>query len=180
MSEMVRCADCGYLAQRRTEDRMLLDAEDNYRRTAGVPSLKHAPELLYEEIPICFVRAINFREAISDGYDRYDSTRALTVIKSPRECGFFTKWHQGFTPKEHYEMMLEEKRLLRQKELEESDRRWRCDEAEKDHVWREGQRQLSEKSLRQSEQSLRVTVLLALFAASISLLLHVLNFLGLG
>lgn len=102
MTDTRRCVDCGYLSLRRYDERNLVDADDEYRRTAGIPALPGAKYQLYEDYPICFVRAFNLREEIGKPHER---TKALAVIEEQRDCLASTEWQQGFTPKEHLEMV---------------------------------------------------------------------------
>jgi hypothetical protein len=47
----------------------------------------------------------------------------LEEIQTERECPGFTLWHPGFTPKEHQEMLDQQRLLEWQTEREDSDRR---------------------------------------------------------
>ena len=45
-------------------------------------------------------------------------------IQRDRECEFFTKWKQGFTPKEHREMMDRQFRMEMEEKRRKNDRKW--------------------------------------------------------
>ena len=45
-------------------------------------------------------------------------------MNQERECTFFTKWQQGFTPKEHREMIDRQAMLKWQTEREDIDKKW--------------------------------------------------------
>ena len=53
------------------------------------------------------------------------------VIHDLRECKKFTPWHQGFTPKEHQEMLDRQWMLKHQAKVDRRDRKWREDQAKK-------------------------------------------------
>jgi hypothetical protein len=61
---MVKCADCGFLAQRKIATRELRDAEEEFRKTGTVPhqstgfefppaGLDNSPDYVYEIVPLC-------------------------------------------------------------------------------------------------------------------------------
>ena len=56
-----KCADCGFLAVRHRETRQLLDAEDKLRWAGEMPTPLDSRGYIYDEWPVCFVRAIDFR-----------------------------------------------------------------------------------------------------------------------
>lgn len=69
----------------------------------------------YRHIPICFARAYDLQSEIpgqlSQDQEDYPAKLVLEVISKDRKCpkrmpaDGFTRWHQGFTPKEHREML---------------------------------------------------------------------------
>lgn len=119
---MVKCIDCGYLAARHHETRLLEEVEEIYRNTGTSPNTtvgyKHDIGIPIYEEPICFMRFCDLKA-------EYRMTKdLLSILRKDRECDS-TDWKQGFTPKEHREMMDREKMLKWQAEREESDRKWR-------------------------------------------------------
>lgn len=126
----VKCADCGYLAVRHRTTRQLYDAEESLRVNGELPILDNRG-YVYDEWPVCFVRAANFRVEMEDNSATPHRKR---VLNQPRECDQFTPWHQGFSPKEHVEMkMLDEQK------------QWQRDEAAEQRRWQERQTELAEK-----------------------------------
>lgn len=120
MPDMVKCAGCGFLAVRHKQTRQLLDAELLLRERGYL--LETDPvtgTTAYEPYPICFVQKLNFRIVVGN-----NPTEAIlsATVREPRECDGFTEWQQGFTPKEHLEMIQEKDRLAWQKEREDADR----------------------------------------------------------
>src|SRR6266404_7521708 len=107
---MPRCANCGFLATRDKETRVLEETEKRTRDTGRVPS-----DDRHEEIPVCFAQVISIQEEA-----RGKSDQILPVLQKERECNNFAPWIQGFTPKEHKEM-------LDAKEMRE----WQAGQAEK-------------------------------------------------
>ena len=101
----VKCADCGYLAVRHRQTRQLLDAELLLRERGYL--LEENPgtgKTVYEPHPICFVQKIKFRDKVGASPTEQSLKDAVQNIW---ECDQFTDWKQGFTPKEHREMIQE-------------------------------------------------------------------------
>jgi hypothetical protein len=84
-------------------------------------------------MPLCFVAAIEFQKECST----IDIKGVMEAMNRERECESFTPWKQGYTPREHHEML--EMKLLRdwQANREEADRAWRERQAREDRQWRE-------------------------------------------
>jgi hypothetical protein len=125
---MVKCADCGFLAARLKNERVLVDAEESMRQKWDLPKGKNDKGQgieVYEHDPICFVRVPNFR--VESGV-KLQATEAVT---RERECDRFVLWQQGFTPKEHAEMIQEEARLRWQARREDADKEWRDQQEDK-------------------------------------------------
>ena len=100
---MVKCANCGFLAQRHKDTRELLDAEEGLRKKGDVPrqsvgdgpfARTSRPPYVYDCIPLCARLQIEFPQE-----------NAIETIQEERECREFMQWHPGFTPKEHLEML---------------------------------------------------------------------------
>lgn len=136
MPDNVKCAECGYLAVRHVETRQLLDAEIAFREQGSLPS-RRSPDWIgipiYDELPVCFARAVSFRQEIKTPAS---DERRLDCVQKQRNCDKITDWHQGFTPKEHREMLLSKEALEIQREEQANDRIWRDTQATKDHEWR--------------------------------------------
>lgn len=142
---MVKCSECGFLTIRNFTDGSLIEASDIYRQCGDVP-FRNWQQLSY--IPLCFVRAYNLREELEKvdlhGTQMADGGRPeagwteqlLTVIAGERECEPFTEWQQGFSPKEHREMLDRDNMLRWQRDREESDRAFQAREAVVNRKWR--------------------------------------------
>lgn len=128
----VRCADCGLLGLRSVRTREIVEAEESVREGGGMPSNNSG--WFYDEMPICLKRVLNFSKVVGRGGDFHG--RRATVLTERRECAEFTDWQQGFTPKEHAEMLQEKVRLEWQKQREEADRAWRETQAQQAREWR--------------------------------------------
>ena len=141
-----KCIECGYLAVRKGDTRQLEEVQRDFSdkvveafMDVGTPGHGYHEITRLYDAPICFAREINLQseyriETITD------TNRGITsggnninkVLTNERECDKFTKWQQGFTPKEHREMIDRE---WMQKHLEE-----REDKKDKeDKKWREDQ-----------------------------------------
>ena len=116
---MVKCANCGYLASRNNESRILEETEQ-ITRDEGIPSNNHEP-------PICFVQA---KGLWNEGGVKYGIVTSETVpniqstVQKERDCGEFTTWHQGFVPREHREMLDRQWQLEQEEKRRKSDRIW--------------------------------------------------------
>jgi hypothetical protein len=126
---MVRCADCGFLAVKHPKNRTLCEVELNLREQGKEwPKTPDGLNSLYDTIPICFVRAAKLAEEMhgTGGASFYH------VIRRERDCIAFTFWQQGFSPREHKEMLdSKEQRAwqeARHKEDQAFQERMRADE----------------------------------------------------
>jgi hypothetical protein len=124
---MVKCSDCGFLAVRDMRSRQLVEMEQGYRIKGQSPQvIDFSPHFNIYDEPRCFVRAFDLREEVKKDTRQCSlQEKILSVINCNRNCKSFTKWHQGFTPKEHQEMIDRESMLKRQADIEDADRKWR-------------------------------------------------------
>lgn len=124
---MVKCADCGFLASRDIETRQLEETEQEIRSKGQlVPSPNTGKPIHKYEHPICFMQSKEYKAF------PYTSRSILTLdredirseILRERDCKEFTAWQQGFTPKEHREMM--DRKIISQIEdkRKKDDREW--------------------------------------------------------
>ena len=115
---MVRCIDCGYLAARNTDTRQLEEVEricgdtvhEVYIQSDWMERQSSEFRRKYDS-PICFARQIDLwleykraSPAVTGGTALSD-LRIVTVLRQKRGCTAFTDYQQGFTSKEHREMM---------------------------------------------------------------------------
>ena len=116
---MAKCEDCGFLAVRNRQTRALSETEASMREK-GEPARIPKVELpFYERNPICFLQ-MNDLTAEMEKLD--DKTSFKNVIKKERECKPCTKWIQGFTPREHKEMIDAEKQQTWQRQVEKENK----------------------------------------------------------
>ena len=123
---MAKCAECGFLASRNKQTRILQETEPEARNKGFINELHQAP--------ICLMNMYDLWEEMNTPYGNdymggYE--KIVSALQTERDCKQFTEWHKGFTPKEHREMINSEQQ---QKHLEErenqqriSDKRW--------HLW---------------------------------------------
>ena len=123
---MVKCADCGYLALREWESRALVETEQHYREIGTDPPRtgmdKHKR---YEDWPLCFAMAWPLREEIQGERQEIggpEVASVLRVIHKERECSKYVDWQQGFTPREHREM-LDRQWLLHREDTRNAEQR---------------------------------------------------------
>jgi hypothetical protein len=122
---MVKCSECGYLASRDVNSRQLEETEQEIRETGSeVPVFNTGKILGRYEPPICFRSSPDYKAFPLSPMDTH--TKAIKLeIQRERDCDLFTTWQQGFTPKEHREMLDRKEMLKWQAEREDADRKWR-------------------------------------------------------
>lgn len=144
MPAEVRCADCGFLSWIQPETRELVGCDQYFRNTGGMANTVVARS--YDSGPICFARAVNLKEEADrvevPDRDGPGTSRVvnLAVLNLRRNCPKFVVWHQGFTPKEHAEMVREE------------------EQSRRDHEWRK-------EDLAIAREAMRVNIWTCLFSA---------------
>lgn len=142
---MPKCADCGFLTLRNQYTGQLEDMDGDFRRTgnparrkmavmggAGL-AVREAHTTPFRHIPICFARSVNLAgewpgsKGVLDQYEDWPAAIMLGIITKERpECiGKFTAWEQGFTPKEHREMLDQMKLRGLEEQQRDEDRKWR-------------------------------------------------------
>ena len=154
---MVKCNDCGFLSLRNRYTGQLEEANEQYR-TSGKPSdlrrpgVTHAKSPLeffdwpHEPEPICFARAFRLDDEVQrDQQGNRTAESILEVVGTDRTCAEFCKSHQGFTPKEHREMIDREQLLRWQEGREQIDRVWREEQRRQDLEWREQQERRADR-----------------------------------
>ena len=138
---MKKCTDCGYLAVRNVDSRELEEAEEVFREKGTGPMAKvyeGNPHLRHEKQPLCFARvhsfSDDFKKAIKENIP--EDGRVKQIIQKERQCDKSTDWQQGFTPKEHREM-LDREWMIRQEEKRDQDARdWQSQESQRNRKWR--------------------------------------------
>jgi len=135
----VKCKDCGFLSLRNEFTGQLDEASGPYR-VSGEPPAWRKPSISsgglganrsggldfpYRTTPICFVMEFDLlAEHLKTGpdYGQMDVSGELAkeIISKERHCAAFTKWHQGFTPKEHREMLDRQWRIKHEDDVREA------------------------------------------------------------
>ena len=145
---MVKCADCGFLAQHIYRGNIpmgFIDVEEAPRETGLFPSRGFSfrfiplgqPDMEPEKMdgdkfPTCFSRVFQLGQEVKACHSEMQEaekdasfTNAVKeVMHKDRICKQFVKWERGFTPKEHREMLDRDRLLKWQAEREEADRKW--------------------------------------------------------
>ncbi len=134
---MAKCAECGFLAARNSHNRQLEEVENVFREE-GKPSLIYDKDALlgmggrHESEPLCFAQVYDLRSEFMastlenhPSYSIPDNESIRSVIHETRKCNNFVRWQQGFTPKEHREMIDRKEMLKWQADREDADRKWR-------------------------------------------------------
>ena len=137
---MVKCADCGYLAQRVWKHDLpvgFLEIDEEPRQSGWLAGVVYAGYHSDSDagasgdrgdrLPTCFARAVNLHETCLHRRDARVGKQGdplpidiTQVLNQERSCSGFTEWQRGFTPKEHREMMDRERMLKWQAERDEA------------------------------------------------------------
>jgi hypothetical protein len=129
--EPVRCADCGLLSLRDETTGDFLEVDEVYR-TQGKRNgiLNRADPAM-----VCLAAAADLRKEFHGIPGADGSGRTLQVIGLSRPCPSMRKWVQGFTPKEHAQMMHAERveQLAEDRKLADEERAER--RRRSDRVW---------------------------------------------
>ena len=86
------------------------ETEKSFREKSVVPHagyLEGQPTYRHESFPLCFAQVCDLTAEFTKA-DKLGSPNLVAldfVIHEEKECKAFTKWQQGFTPKEHREMI---------------------------------------------------------------------------
>ncbi|MFC2059004.1 hypothetical protein ACFLTS_05140 [Chloroflexota bacterium] len=144
---MGKCADCGYLAVRSKVDYSLSEASVDYRNKGavaiGYDDTGQNQHQIHELFPLCFARQPYLKDVIKkidDTKNKNDEVKRVINEEIPEgDCKEFTEWQQGFTPKEHREMLDEKWKMEFQKQREEDDRNWRTSQDKEQRKWQTDQ-----------------------------------------
>lgn len=134
---MPKCAECGYLSLRLTKDRTIAEVEKLTRHDAVNPSvLSTTVHDQYAGSPFCFVNAFPLAEEI----DRQDEKQSVQnrwkhVFWKERDCKESVEWRQGFTPREHKEIIEGEQLLEFQRGRDERQFTFQKEESEKNRTF---------------------------------------------
>jgi hypothetical protein len=126
---MSRCADCGYLTVRNRVDNSLGEAAIDYREKGavamGIDDKGMNLHSLQERLPLCFARQSYLENATSNIKPRDNPVQeVVAIIQRDIQCAEFTTWRQGFTPKEHREMIDRQFMMKMEEEHRKNDRKW--------------------------------------------------------
>lgn len=115
---MVKCSECGFLSLRNVTTRELEEVEKEYRESSN-PEYSSAGYLAdrHDNLPVCFAQACDLIAEYAFG------DMAKTMQKE-RECNSYTKWQQGFSPKEHREMQDRQLMIELEEKRRNNDRKW--------------------------------------------------------
>ncbi len=134
---MVKCAKCGFLALRNKESRGLEEAEESYREGVALPLVDGGVYYRHESRPLCFTRNHDLRNEVREEEKKEEAERRNIgqVIEADRKCEAFTEWQQGFTPKEHREMLDRQWVIEYQERREMEDKKWREQQEDRQRAW---------------------------------------------
>jgi hypothetical protein len=138
---MGRCSDCGFLAARNNLTMGLDEVYAEIREQWGSPAIPDPSQSgqsftragpLYGKYPVCFVQVISFQKELRivrrDAKDsKPDTLRAeiTDCIRAENKCPKFTPWIQGSTPKEHSEMLYNERIVEMERQRYDAEREHR-------------------------------------------------------
>ena len=109
-----KCQDCGFLTARNRDTRYLDEAEASFRETGTPLKIRNLQTQKHgwpsntekdEDFPICFKQIRGLMAEAKATVAPTHARKVLQVITGEKECDYFVDWMQGFTPKEHQEMI---------------------------------------------------------------------------
>lgn len=95
-AKKVKCSECGFLYLTDVHQGYQIEAEERFRIRGN--------QWDSDRIPRCFVRAHDLHSVLEKAKSRSDED-ALAIITKERECDSFYPWKNGFTAKEHAQMI---------------------------------------------------------------------------
>lgn len=124
---MVKCADCGFLSTWDTVDQEHRESTATYRKTGLRDDRDEGNAERWEGR--CLVRFWDLPKLVADERTRLGdggltSTARRTTFHEERDCPKFTPWSQGFSPKEHQQMLNNQLLLEWQEKRRRSDLLW--------------------------------------------------------
>lgn len=131
---MVKCTDCGFLSARNIKTRQLEEAEHLFRDVGSPvqigPDKIYPPHFVHELMPYCGTNEYDLITEMETAQEHpinrgINNTEVLSVIRKERDCGGYTKWFPGFSPKEHSEMRDRQEWQEWQEKQRKEDKRWR-------------------------------------------------------
>jgi hypothetical protein len=162
MGEKVICSNCGLLAVLHKQSGEYVSPDKRYRDAGDIPHIDG--KYIYVAHPFCSVNVIDFHKLAGPNLDENDATGRRKHLQEPRDCEKFVEWNPCFSPKEQKQMLLNEKML-------ESQREWQATEAKKAD---ERHRETIRVAMASSQSNVRSNVIAgvigavaALFAAAI-------------
>jgi hypothetical protein len=160
----VKCSECGFLSLRLDDSKHLIEAHEKTRRTGEVLANN-------EIIPACFVRSANLSAELAGRKATYITARE--IIQSDRECNQFIEWQQGFSPKEHSEMLQQKMLLEWQRQMAEDERQWRENQAATARAWRKEDQAAAETAMKAQRYSGWAIAVWTLVSAGITWLIAI-------
>lgn len=130
--ESVTCAACGFFAVRHLESQLLVSPGAAQRKSGHPPGGPNA-KCAVGTVPFC---AVNSEAAHEHGVEYTPPAEFVKIAKSTRECGAFTKWLPGLTPKEHLDMAVLEDQRTWQRKCDTEDKQWRESQDKDNRRWR--------------------------------------------
>jgi hypothetical protein len=126
---MAKCSECGFLALRNRKNNNLDEADSDFRKKGMVTQVwddqGRNPHRLYRDIPLCFAGSKYLSEQLNNLTEPNNPFKQVSlVITKETDCKKFIDWLQGFTPKEHKEMIDEQWKLKQETERRKNDRKW--------------------------------------------------------
>ena len=116
--DKVKCAECGFLAVRNQQTRGLHEVEADMRKNWSQPIQRIDGDNVatYVGVPLCFRKKLDFlEEAEKVNVEKGAGFREqiISVFEQERDCSAHTPWNQGFTPKEHQDVIDQRVALIR-------------------------------------------------------------------
>jgi hypothetical protein len=143
---VAKCVECGFLCARNLTTRELDEVEKSFRET-GSPQpfivtdgegYEHSKSS-YDAWLVCLLQKYDLISEIGSNGQQIAPPVLCNILQMERDCDGFTNWKQGFTPKEHLQIIDRKKALDWQTQRDIEDKKWREEQRTLDLTWREDQ-----------------------------------------
>lgn len=98
-----QCKKCGLLSLRNSENRQLVEVEHGFRQTGDSPE---NDGFKYQMGFVCFGMECDLQNEFEGPGNSSCREVRLGTLTAKRDCEKFTAWQQGYSPKEHMDMLM--------------------------------------------------------------------------
>jgi hypothetical protein len=117
----VQCSKCGLLGLRNPKSRTIEEVDEGLRVAWQLPLTIGADR---EDVPICTAGVISISSQVGHQAGVVDANRVTGVLKTKRNCKNYMEWMQGYNPREHKDLRLQQEARDQADRMAKTDRLW--------------------------------------------------------